>query len=145
MAISPIDDTGYLSKMEVQVVPLLVVFHTPPVARPMYIVLGSLSTTAMSSIRPPMFAGPIERQTKGRRIGSSDWLTGGGRVGTAGGPCASRACAASAHSPSPSHVPAGTRTTRRFTNVSSIGGVSGRNSPSAPAWLRREPPSTDIP
>src|SRR3954471_3810612 len=107
--------------MDVHVVPLFVVFHTPPVARPMYIVLGSFSTTAMSSIRPPIFAGPMGRQTNGRRIGSSDWLTGGGRAGTGGGPWASRVCAANAHNPSRSHVPAGTRTTRRFTNVSSIG------------------------
>jgi hypothetical protein len=34
MARSPIDETGYVSKMDVNVVPLLVVFHSPPVANP---------------------------------------------------------------------------------------------------------------
>ena len=33
-AMSPTDDTGYLSKIGVQVVPLLVVFQMPPVAKP---------------------------------------------------------------------------------------------------------------
>ena len=36
------------------------------------------STTAMSSTRPPMLAGPMPRQTKRRSIGSSDQLTGVG-------------------------------------------------------------------
>src|SRR5436190_21379697 len=38
--------------------------------------LGSDSETAMSSMRPPMLAGPIERKRKLRRSGSSDWLIG---------------------------------------------------------------------
>src|SRR2546425_3520575 len=37
----------------------------------------------MSSIRPPMLAGPMARQRKFFNSGSSDWFTGGG--GEAGG------------------------------------------------------------
>src|SRR4030095_4567406 len=36
--------------------------------------LGSLSETAMSSMRPPMLAGPIDRNLKLANIGSCDWL-----------------------------------------------------------------------
>src|SRR6185436_5379787 len=36
--------------------------------------LGSLSETAMSSMRPPMLAGPIDRNLKLVNIGSGDWL-----------------------------------------------------------------------
>src|SRR6185503_12591315 len=43
-----------------------------------------LSTTAMSSIRPPILAGPIPRQTKRRSNGSVDQLIGVG-VGLAVG------------------------------------------------------------
>src|ERR687885_330141 len=39
---------------------------------------GSLSTTAMSSTRPPMLAGPMPRQTKRLSSGSCDQLTGVG-------------------------------------------------------------------
>src|ERR1044072_1141138 len=45
---------------------------------------GLFSTTAISSIRPPMLAGPIPRQTKRRSIGSVDQLIGVG-VGVAEG------------------------------------------------------------
>src|SRR5206468_1014431 len=45
---------------------------------------GLLSTPAMSSMRPPMLAGPIPRQTKRFNIGSLDQLIGVG-VGLAGG------------------------------------------------------------
>src|SRR4051812_35126231 len=100
--------------MDVHVVPLLVVFQTPPVAKPTYIVLGSLSTTAMSSTRPPTFAGPMDRHTKGRRMGSSDWLMGAGSGGAGGGPCANRPCAAAAHSATPAHVHGRARTNPRF-------------------------------
>src|SRR5687767_4278826 len=36
--------------------------------------LGSLSDTAMSSMRPPMLAGPIERNLNGLSSPSDDWL-----------------------------------------------------------------------
>src|SRR5260370_34267358 len=39
---------------------------------------GLLSTAAISSMRPPMLAGPIPRQTKRLSIGSVDQLTGVG-------------------------------------------------------------------
>ena len=63
MAMSPIVDTPSLSKTGSQVVPLFVVFHTPPEATPTYTMFGLLSTTAKSSMRPPMTAGPISRNS----------------------------------------------------------------------------------
>src|SRR5678815_2860799 len=42
--------------------------------------LGSLSETAMSSIRPPMLAGPMERNRNFERSGSADALITGGRL-----------------------------------------------------------------
>src|SRR6266404_3745942 len=59
IAMSPIVDTLSLSNTGSQVVPLLVVFQTPPEATPAYTMLGLFSTTAKSSMRPPMFAVPI--------------------------------------------------------------------------------------
>src|SRR3990172_848741 len=38
---------------------------------------GLLSTASMSSMRPPMLAGPIDRHLNVFSTGSSDWLTGG--------------------------------------------------------------------
>src|SRR5882757_9224887 len=61
IAMSPIVDTASLSKTGVHVVPLLVVFQTPPAATPTNTMFGLLSTTAKSSIRPPITAGPISR------------------------------------------------------------------------------------
>src|SRR5215831_21294005 len=55
----------------------------------------------MSSMRPPMLAGPIDRHVKLRRIGSDDlWM--GSTAGAAGcwKPCASMPCTPSAHTPS---------------------------------------------
>src|SRR4051794_516666 len=45
--------------------------------------LGSDSETAMSSMRPPMLAGPIERKRKLWSSGSDDWLMTGGGGGAA--------------------------------------------------------------
>src|SRR5437870_10599840 len=64
MATSPIVETFSLSNTGSQVVPLLVVFHTPPEAVPTYTIFGSLSTTAKSSMRPPITAGPISRNSR---------------------------------------------------------------------------------
>src|SRR5437660_5494250 len=64
IAMSPIVDTPSLSNMGSQVVPLLVVFQTPPDAVPTYTMFGLLSTTAKSSIRPPIVAGPISRNSR---------------------------------------------------------------------------------
>src|SRR6266849_2419438 len=61
---SPIVGTLSLSKSGSQVVPAFVVFHTPPEAMPTKTILGSLSTTAKSSTRPPMMAGPNSRNCK---------------------------------------------------------------------------------
>src|SRR5713226_6328058 len=64
IAMSPIVDTLSLSNTGSHVVPLLVVFHTPPEAVPTYTMFGLLSTTAKSSMRPPMIAGPISRNSR---------------------------------------------------------------------------------
>src|SRR5260221_2409392 len=64
IAMSPIVDTASLSKTGVHVVPLFVVFHTPPEATPTKTMFGLLSTTAKSSMRPPITAGPISRNSR---------------------------------------------------------------------------------
>src|SRR5438046_1078746 len=64
MATSPIVETFSLSNTGSQVVPLLVVFHTPPEAVPTYTIFVSLSTTAKSSTRPHIAAGPISRNAR---------------------------------------------------------------------------------
>src|ERR1700723_3063644 len=64
IAMSPIVDTLSLSNIGSHVVPLFVVFHTPPDAVPTYTIFGLLSTTPKSSIRPPITAGPISRNSK---------------------------------------------------------------------------------
>src|SRR4029077_19266641 len=64
IAMSPIVDTLSLSNIGSHVVPLFVVFHTPPDAVPTYTMFGLLSTTAKSSIRPPITAGPISRNSR---------------------------------------------------------------------------------
>ena len=64
IAMSPIVDTASLSNTGSQVVPLFVVFHTPPDATPTNTMSGLLSTTAKSSMRPPITAGPISRNSR---------------------------------------------------------------------------------
>src|SRR5947199_6147089 len=64
IAMSPIVDTPSLSNIGSHVVPLLVVFQTPPEAVPTYTMFGLLSTTAKSSMRPPIVAGPISRNSR---------------------------------------------------------------------------------
>ena|SRR5205085_9335430 len=64
-ATEPVDATGCFSKIASHVVPLFVVRKTPPVPVVTKIVYGSFSTTAKSETRPPMFAGPTERQRSG--------------------------------------------------------------------------------
>src|SRR6266851_9114211 len=63
MAMSPIVETLSLSNTGSQVVPLLVVFQTPPAAAPTYTISGLLSTAAKSSMRPPITPGPISRNS----------------------------------------------------------------------------------
>src|ERR1700720_4550273 len=64
IAMSPIVDTASLSNTGVHVVPLLVVFHTPPAATPTKKMFGLLPPTAKSSMRPPITAGPISRSSR---------------------------------------------------------------------------------
>src|SRR3954454_2120015 len=64
-ATDPVDATGCLSNTGSHFVPLFVVRNTPPVPTAAKIVYGSFSLTAKSAMRPPMFAGPTERQRSG--------------------------------------------------------------------------------
>ena len=61
MAMSPTLELGRRSVTGVQVMPPLTVLKTPPAAVPTYMIRGSDSTTAISSMRPPGFAGPMFR------------------------------------------------------------------------------------
>src|SRR5262245_46837986 len=66
-ATSPIETVLWLSKIGVQVMPLLTVFQRPPDAVATYRVVGRPSTTATSTTRPPMLAGPSGRARKASR------------------------------------------------------------------------------
>src|SRR5260370_8540819 len=59
IAMSPMVETLCLSNIGSHVVPLFVVFQTPPQAVPPYTMFGLLSTTAKSSMRPPIVPRPI--------------------------------------------------------------------------------------
>ena len=56
--------------MDVQVVPALVVFHTPPDPTATYHVCGWVGWIAISAIRPEAKAGPIDRHLKALRFDS---------------------------------------------------------------------------
>src|SRR5256886_2742148 len=86
IAMSPIVDTLSLSNIGSHVVPLLVVFHTPPEAVPTYTMFGLLSTTAKSSMRPPMTAGPISRNSRFLNLSVGLWGSGAARASTAVAP-----------------------------------------------------------
>src|SRR5437660_5447235 len=105
IAISPIVDTPSLSNTGSQVVPLLVVFQTPPEAVPTYTMFGLLSTTAKSSMRPPIVAGPISRNSRALNLS----------VGLGWSPGADRALPASAP-----RLATQTRTVRKVLHVSFI-------------------------
>src|SRR5216684_4277526 len=64
IAMPPIVDTPSLSNTGSHVAPLFVVFHTPPDATPTNTMFGLPSTTAKSSMRPPIVAGPISRNSR---------------------------------------------------------------------------------
>ncbi len=77
MAMSPIDSLGISSNCDCQWMPPSVDFQRPPVANPMYMIIGSFSAPSMSSSRPIITAGPIDRNSNPRSSGSLDALTGG--------------------------------------------------------------------
>src|SRR5262245_27331591 len=62
MARSPIEMTRSLSKTGRKVMPPFVVFQIPPAAAATKNVRDGLGIPSMSVMRPPMIAGPIERQ-----------------------------------------------------------------------------------
>src|SRR6267142_207452 len=80
-ATARIDGTGCLSKIADHVVPRFVVLNRPPVPVARKNVAGRFSTAARSEMRPPMLAGPIERQLKSRNIPGSSAATGSARGG----------------------------------------------------------------
>src|ERR1700733_3413804 len=88
MAMSPIDEKGISSNSDRQCSPPSVDFQRPPVAKPMYMIIGSFSAPTISSSRPIITAGPIDRKLNPLNIGSSEALTGIGGGAGCGGPCA---------------------------------------------------------
>src|ERR1051326_6393060 len=85
MAMSPMVETDSLSKTGSQVVPLLTVFQTPPDATPTKTILGLDSTTAKSSMRPPMTAGPISRNSRDLNFSMGEAGAGDGAGSVAAG------------------------------------------------------------
>src|SRR5258708_129976 len=63
-ATSPMDTVASLSSWCSKVTPLFVVFSRPPEAGAIQYVVGSASHTARAVMRPPMLAGPMQRQLK---------------------------------------------------------------------------------
>ena len=84
MPMAPTDSFGMLSNCDFQWLPPSVDFQRPPVAKPMYNNIGSFAEPWMSSRRPIITAGPMDRNSKPRKRGSVDWLGFGaaGRVAT---------------------------------------------------------------
>src|SRR4029079_8796876 len=68
MAPPPMENEPWPSKTEDQVVPALVVFHTPPEAAATYQVLGFVGSTATSTMRPPTTAGPMLRSSRPAKV-----------------------------------------------------------------------------
>jgi hypothetical protein len=58
---APIPNTGWSSKMGVQVIPPLSLIHTPPLAVPVYKTDGLSALTSIAVTRPLVVAGPIDR------------------------------------------------------------------------------------
>src|SRR5580704_19465528 len=90
MAISPIVETASLSNIGSHVVPLLVLFQTPPEATPTNTTLGFDSTTVKSSMRPPITAGPSSRKVSPLNLSAGEEEAGapgvsGAAVTTAAG------------------------------------------------------------
>src|SRR5260370_33292710 len=87
IAMPPIVDTPSLSNTGSHVVPLFVVFHTPPDATPTNTMFGLPSTTAKSSMRPPIVAGPISRNSRFLSLSVGfGWSAGPGSAAVANAP-----------------------------------------------------------
>src|SRR5262245_47112854 len=63
-ATAPIDTVASWSNWCSNVVPLLIVLSSPPEAVAIHHIDESFPATAMSVIRPPILAGPIDRQLR---------------------------------------------------------------------------------
>src|SRR5580704_5606105 len=115
MAISPIVDTASLSKTGSHVVPLLVLFQTPPEATPTNTMLGFDSTTAKSSMRPPITAGPSSRNLSPLNLSADDEEAGAPGVSGA-------AITRAAEAMKPSENAASTAKLRSFGDVNGSSG-----------------------
>src|SRR5574341_111549 len=62
-AMSPIDATGWSSKIGLNVSPASSVFHTPPEAEPTYTSFGLPGTPSTSATRPLILTGPRLRHS----------------------------------------------------------------------------------
>src|ERR1044071_5379457 len=81
----PIENEFSPSNSGVNVVPALVVFHTPPEAVAMYQTRPSRGSTATSTMRPDTSAGPMPRSSRPEKILSSYLGVGGEEEGVEGG------------------------------------------------------------
>src|ERR1039458_7265262 len=77
IATEPMDSLSISSNIDFQLMPPSVVLHRPPVAKPMYMVMGSCSEPTISSTRPIITAGPMERNSNPCKSGSLLRLIGG--------------------------------------------------------------------
>src|SRR5436190_22842146 len=71
MAMAPIGWGKLAGHDATKVVPLSVLFHTPPDALAAHRVPAAVGSGAMSRIRPPMFVGPIDCQAAEANPGST--------------------------------------------------------------------------
>ena len=68
MVTQPVEYETWSSKMGLNVVPAFVVFHTPPEAVARYHTRLSLGSTARSTMRPEIMAGPIWRSSRPAKV-----------------------------------------------------------------------------
>src|SRR5947207_6883066 len=71
MAMAPIGWGKLAGQAGVKVIPVSVLFHTPPEALAAYSVPAVEGSGAMSRMRPPMFVGPIDCHAAAASPGSS--------------------------------------------------------------------------
>src|SRR5687768_14020287 len=71
IATAPVEAQGYVSKVGRKVMPLLVVFQTPPAAAATKKVFEGLGMPSISVTRPSKFAGPTVRQRSALRVRES--------------------------------------------------------------------------
>src|SRR5215475_163538 len=82
-AMAPMEAIFWSSNTGCQVLPALVLFHTPPATPPKYQVLGSPGTPVTATTRPPR-NGPICRHFMAPKSCGSTWVAAAALHATAG-------------------------------------------------------------